>query len=128
MRWPGTPMGSSLPRLDSTVPSGCTIPSPASSRIVSSCCRRTPGLERSDGMEDHELLQGEWIMISLEVRSVKSSNDGVKNYKLTVTGDKWVVTKDEKIFVNAEIRIDQTTEPRAINLVQKVGKAELVSP
>jgi len=67
-------------------------------------------------------------MISLEVRSVKSSNEGVKNYKLTVTGDKWVVTKDEKIFVNAEIRIDQTTEPRAINLVQKVGKAELVSP
>jgi uncharacterized protein (TIGR03067 family) len=79
-------------------------------------------------MEDQELLQGEWSMISMEIRSVKSTDDDVKNYKLTVNGDKWVVTKGEKIIVNAVIRIDQLKAPWVIDLVQKTGGADLISP
>jgi uncharacterized protein (TIGR03067 family) len=79
-------------------------------------------------MEDKELLQGEWRMISMEIKGVKTSEDHVKKYKLTVSGDRWVVARGEKIHLNAVMKLDQTTEPKAIDLVYKAGSAELLSP
>jgi uncharacterized protein (TIGR03067 family) len=79
-------------------------------------------------MEGLELFQGEWSMISMEIKGVKVSNEKVKNCKLTVTGDKWVVKKNGRIYANSMMRIDHSMEPKAIDLVQDSGNAELIYP
>jgi uncharacterized protein (TIGR03067 family) len=79
-------------------------------------------------MEGLELFQGEWSMISMEIKLAKIPEDDVKNFRLTVNGDKWVVKKNGRIYVNSVMRIDHSMEPKAIDLVQDSSNTELIYP
>jgi uncharacterized protein (TIGR03067 family) len=78
-------------------------------------------------MDDKELLQGEWTMISMETKSVKSSDDDVKPYRLKIDGDKWVVTKRGHNAFNAVMKIDQSVMPKNVDLVYPAGTGEAIS-
>jgi len=78
-------------------------------------------------MTDLELLQGEWSMISLEIRGVKSPDESVKLYKLKIEGDDWSVTKGTKSSMQAVMKLDETESPRSLDLIYKVGQTELLS-
>jgi uncharacterized protein (TIGR03067 family) len=78
-------------------------------------------------MTDLELLQGEWAMISLEIKGVKSSEETLTQYRLTIEGDNWSIATDAKSSMKAAIKIDETTSPGTLDLIIKVGQGEMLS-
>jgi uncharacterized protein (TIGR03067 family) len=78
-------------------------------------------------MTDLELLQGEWAMISMEIKGVESPEETLTQYKLTIEGDNWIVTNGEKISLKAVMKIDETASPGSLDLIIKVGQGEMLS-
>ena|SRR5579872_900563 len=78
-------------------------------------------------MTDLELLQGEWAMISLEIKGVKSPEETLTQHKLKIEGDKWSVTTGAKSGMKAVIKIDEATSPRTLDLNYQVGQGEVLS-
>ncbi|MCI0458186.1 MAG: TIGR03067 domain-containing protein [Gemmataceae bacterium] len=71
-----------------------------------------------DAKKELDKLQGEWMMFSREANGKKSDNT---NWKLTIKGDQWTVTRPdgEGVAVQAMIKLDPSKEPKEIDLILK---------
>jgi uncharacterized protein (TIGR03067 family) len=69
---------------------------------------------------DADKLQGVWKTVAVEVDGKKMSEDGVKNIRLTVKGDK-MIFKEENKEEEATFKLDETQKPRTIDLTFKAG-------
>jgi len=78
-------------------------------------------------LTDQERIQGNWAMISMEIKGVKRPDDAVKQYLLKVDGSKWVVLMGEQKVMNSVFKLDASKEPKTIDLLTLVGKAEVAS-
>jgi uncharacterized protein (TIGR03067 family) len=79
-----------------------------------------------DPAKDEDKLQGEWTMVSMEIRGTKHSEDDVKKYTLTIKGDRWTVTNSRSSPV-LTFKIDPSKEPKTLDLTIKVGNQDKVS-
>ncbi len=89
--------------------------------IVAATPAQDPKKEAQDTKKELDKLQGEWTMVSLEENG-KVSDEVVKQFKLTVKEDKWIVNGREKPF-----KIDPSKDPKTLDLVFKIGNKEIVS-
>src|SRR5262249_20218361 len=80
-----------------------------------------------DEKKELEKLQGEWKMVSLEKKGMKSPDDVGKGYTLTVKGDQWTVSIKGKSFGPTTIKLDPSKDPKTIDITWKVGDKETVS-
>jgi len=69
---------------------------------------------------DADKLQGVWKTTSVEVDGKKMPDDGVKNIRLTVKGDK-MIFKEENKEEEATFKLDATQKPRALDWTIKNG-------
>jgi uncharacterized protein (TIGR03067 family) len=82
--------------------------------------------KKDETKKDQDLLQGEWTMVSMEMRGNKVAGGTVKQYKLKIDGDKWIVTAGEKASDDpGTFTIDQSKEPKTIDLKFKGTKESL---
>jgi uncharacterized protein (TIGR03067 family) len=78
------------------------------------------GPKRADSKKDAikndlERLEGDWTIVSKEVKGQKSPDEDLKAWHLTIKGDQWAMTHARGID-EAMIRIDPTKDPKAIDL------------
>jgi uncharacterized protein (TIGR03067 family) len=68
-----------------------------------------------DAKKELDDLQGEWTMLSRETNGKTSTNT---NWKLTIKGDDWKVTRpnDDVSALQATIKLDPSKKPKEINL------------
>jgi uncharacterized protein (TIGR03067 family) len=64
---------------------------------------------------DLEGLEGDWTIVSKEVKGQKSPDEDLKEWHLTVKGDQWTLTHVRGTD-KATIRIDPTKDPKTIDL------------
>jgi uncharacterized protein (TIGR03067 family) len=75
---------------------------------------------------DTDKLQGVWKTISVESDGKKMPEDGVKDIRLTVKGDR-MIFKAENKEEEATFKLDVTQKPRALDWTIKIGdKVETV--
>src|SRR5262249_28325617 len=78
-----------------------------------------------DSQRELEKLQGEWTMVSLEQRGVKSRDEVVKRMKLTVKGDQWIVSRQgQDREQKYTIKIDPSQNPKTLDLTNYSGNEE----
>ena len=71
--------------------------------------------------KDKDLLQGEWVMQSLEVEGVPVPEEKLKGTTLLIQGDKYtVITKKSKREVS--FKLDQTKNVKTIDMALSAGK------
>jgi uncharacterized protein (TIGR03067 family) len=68
-----------------------------------------------DAKKELDQLQGEWTMFSRESNGQPSMNT---RWKLTITGDKWKVTRpdSDEAAAGATIKLDPSKNPKTIDL------------
>jgi clostripain len=66
-------------------------------------------------------LQGEWTLVFREVRGQKAVEEAVNHFKLTITGDQWVVTssRNPNNVSRLMLKIDPTKNPKTLDLIPK---------
>src|SRR5262249_5711830 len=82
---------------------------------------------KEDVKKELDKLQGEWKMVSLEQRGKKAPDEEVKAYTLTIKGDQWIVSVQDREGRGMTIKIDPSKNPKTIDLTQKLGEKEVVS-
>jgi clostripain len=86
------------------------------------------GINTAHAERELEKLQGEWTMVSLEQRGVKTRDEVVGLMKLTVKGDQWIVSRQgqgrEQKYT---IRIDPSQNPKTLDLTNNAGNREFAS-
>jgi uncharacterized protein (TIGR03067 family) len=83
---------------------------------------------KDDAKKDLDKLQGEWVMVALEVDGKAVPEDKLKGTVLTIKGDKYITTvKDAKHEVT--ITLDPSKDPKHIDMAfpdgpnaPKIGK------
>jgi uncharacterized protein (TIGR03067 family) len=74
--------------------------------------------------KDSELLQGEWTMLTFEIKGTKQPD--FKNVKLTIKGDQWTVQYKEQTRTMT-FKIDPSKDPKTIDFTIKSGDKDFVS-
>ena len=76
------------------------------------------GVSGQDAKKELDQLQGEWTMHSREVNGKPSANT---NWKLTIKGDQWTVTRPDgdNAAVQATIKLDPSKNSKEIDLTSK---------
>ncbi len=75
-----------------------------------------------DTKKEMDKLQGEWTMVSLEQRGKNASDEVVKQYKLTIKGDQWVVSTGGG-EATMTFKIDPSKNPKTIDLTSEGKQA-----
>jgi uncharacterized protein (TIGR03067 family) len=78
-------------------------------------------------LTDQERVQGVWTMISMEAKGVKRPDDAVKQYSLKVDGSKWVILMGDQKVMHSVFKLDESKEPKTIDLLSMIGKSEVAS-
>jgi clostripain len=82
----------------------------------------------ADAERELEKLQGEWAMVSLEQRGRKSREEAVRQMKLTIKGDQWIVSRQGQDREQKHtIKIDPSQNPKTLDLVTNAGDREFAS-
>jgi uncharacterized protein (TIGR03067 family) len=86
------------------------------------------GINTAYADRELEKLQGEWTMVSLEQRGVKTRDEVVGLMKLTVKGDQWIVSRQgQDREQKYTIRIDPSQNPKTLDLTNNAGNREFAS-
>ena len=67
--------------------------------------------------KDIDKLQGEWTMVSMETRGVKSTDEQIKGHTLTVKGDRWTFKPGNGSASTATVKLDPSKNPKLIDLL-----------
>ena len=80
--------------------------------------RERPAAEPAqDAKQELDKLQGEWTLVSTEVRGKKRPDTENAVSKLTISENQWVVTyRDFRSNARATIEIDPSKDPKTIDL------------
>ena len=84
-------------------------------------------LPAQDTNQDLEMLQGKWTMESQESRGRQTLDQAVKQSKLTIQGDQWIVTFPGGLKNQMTFKIDPSKDPKTMDLLTKDGGKESVS-
>ena len=69
-----------------------------------------------EAKKDLEKLQGTWVMAELEVEGVRVPDEKLRDTKLVIKGNKYIVTVKDKRF-ETTITLDPTKDPKQIDAV-----------
>src|SRR5262245_16705066 len=72
-----------------------------------------------DARKELASLQGEWAMVSMETRGTKAADTQVKRYRLTIKGDKWIVSSGQRKGgepAGSTMVIDPSKQPKTLDL------------
>ena len=73
-----------------------------------------------DAKQELDKLQGEWTLVSVEVRGKKRPDTVNAVSKLTISGNQWVVTyRDFPSQARSTIEIDPSKDPKTIDLISR---------
>jgi uncharacterized protein (TIGR03067 family) len=76
-----------------------------------------PAQNAKDAKQELDKLQGEWTLVSTEVRGKKRPDTENAVSKLTISENQWVVTyRDFRSNARATIEIDPSKDPKTIDL------------
>jgi uncharacterized protein (TIGR03067 family) len=70
---------------------------------------------KEDAAEDLKRMQGEWVVVSMEVDGMKVPDDDAMALFRSVKGDSYTVSRYRRIRGKGTIRLDATKKPRAID-------------
>jgi clostripain len=85
------------------------------------------GINTAEAKKELEKLQGEWTMVSREMGGQKTRDEVLKQFRLTIAGDEWIVTYQDKENLRITLKIDPTREPKTLDMRPKGGNEEDVS-
>jgi len=70
-------------------------------------------------MEDHQLFQGVWVLLSHEYRGEKLHEEAIRLRlaRLFLVGQRYTLKWQEKVVRDDQFRIDPATSPRQFDLV-----------
>ena len=85
------------------------------------------GINTAEAKKELEKLQGEWTMVSREMGGQKTREEVLKQFRLTITGDEWLVMYQGKENLRTKLRIDPTKDPKVLDMIRKDGNDEDVS-
>jgi uncharacterized protein (TIGR03067 family) len=71
--------------------------------------------KQADAKKDQEKLQGDWTMQSGERDGEPFPEEVVKAMKRTVTGDKFVITRDGETLAKGTFTLDASQKPKTID-------------
>lgn len=80
------------------------------------------GPSEDDAAKDLKRMEGDWIVVSMEVDGMKIPDEDAMAYFRTVKGDQYTMSRYRKIAGKGTIRLDATKKPRAID-AQPAGAA-----
>lgn len=88
---------------------------------------RIAGDEKEDAVaKDIKLLQGDWVMQAFENNGKPISAEETKKIKLTIKGDRYMVTIGER-KLELTFKIDPAKKPKAIDLIMEQGEKKSVT-
>ncbi len=71
---------------------------------------------------DQDKLQGTWAMVSVEVGGQQVGEDMLKDFQLTVQGDKYTVKRGDETMVVATFKVDPTKKPKEVDFTATEGE------
>jgi uncharacterized protein (TIGR03067 family) len=72
--------------------------------------------------KDSKQLQGAWQAVNFERNGEKAPEDDVKNYKMTIDGDKYKFTAGGDTLSAGTLKLDPTSKPKSIEIVVTEGE------
>jgi uncharacterized protein (TIGR03067 family) len=77
------------------------------------------------GAADLKKMQGDWVVVSMEVDGMKIPDDDAQALFRTVKGDQYTVSRYRRVAGKGTIKLDATKKPRAIDALPaaRAGKA-----
>jgi uncharacterized protein (TIGR03067 family) len=85
------------------------------------------GTPAQNTKEELDKLQGEWTMVSLEENGRKVSDKLVKQYKLTIKENQWIVSLSGGQGRKMTFKIDPSKDPKTMDLTIRVQDRETIS-
>jgi uncharacterized protein (TIGR03067 family) len=65
--------------------------------------------------KDLKRMEGDWVVVSMEVDGMKIPGDDAMAYFRSVKGDQYTVSRYRKVVGKGTIKLDATKKPRAID-------------
>lgn len=86
------------------------------------------GAKDDAAAEDLKKMQGDWVVVSMEVDGMKIPDDDAQALFRTVKGDQYTVSRYRRAAGKGTIKLDATRKPRAIDALpaKAAGKARPV--
>lgn len=81
---------------------------------------------KEDAKKEQERFQGTWTIVSLENQGMKVADDAIKDWKLTIKDDQWIVSQGDR-ELKATFKLDPTKDPKQIDLAIKNGDQEVLA-
>jgi uncharacterized protein (TIGR03067 family) len=82
----------------------------------------TNALNDDTVQKELQKLQGTWTVVSAQADGQKQSEESLKGAKLTVSGDKYTVTRDGRVVERGTLRIDPAQRPKTIDATPAEGE------
>jgi uncharacterized protein (TIGR03067 family) len=73
---------------------------------------------------DLKRMQGDWLVVSMEVDGLKVPDDDAMALFRSVKGDQYTVSRYRKVVGKGTIKLDAAKKPRAIDALPAVAKGE----
>jgi uncharacterized protein (TIGR03067 family) len=73
------------------------------------------GAKEEDAEKDLKKMQGDWVVVSMEVDGMRIPDDDAQALFRTVKEDKYTVFRYRKLAGKGTIKLDATKKPRAID-------------
>ena len=83
------------------------------------------GAKNEEAAKDLKKMQGDWVVVSMEVDGMRIPDDDAQALFRTVKGDKYTVSRYRKTAGKGTIKLDATKKPRAFDAIPDgaAGKA-----
>jgi len=85
------------------------------------------GAKEDAAAEDLKRMQGNWVVVSMEVDGLKVPDDDAMALFRSVKGDRYTVSRYRKVVGKGTIKLDATKKPRAIDALPAGATGEAKS-
>jgi uncharacterized protein (TIGR03067 family) len=72
---------------------------------------------KEDAAKDLKKMQGDWVVVSMEVDGMRIPDDDAQALFRTVKGDEYTISRYRKMAGKGTIKLDATKTPRAIDAI-----------
>jgi uncharacterized protein (TIGR03067 family) len=83
--------------------------------LVLALASGTEGAEEDAAPENLKKMQGDWVVVSMEVDGMKVPDDDAMALFRTVKGDRYTVSRYRRVIGEGTMKLDATKRPRAID-------------
>jgi len=92
--------------------------------IVPALALGAEGAKDEEAAKDLKKMQGDWVVVSMEVDGMRIPDDDAQALFRTVKGDKYTVSRYRKTAGKGTIKLDATKKPRAIDALPAGAKGD----